>query len=305
MNLPMNVPANFHCLSCGAPNICSSNNAELYFKNIKQICVECKADIDWWEASVKSISKNFMYTQAFGILGAQGTIFKFALPPGKTTVLKFRDYGIPDNARILAINYTPNGPLIPLQWHSNQLVEGNSTWFGGNQTNEVHLWPAELSGERRETEINCLVHWIVTSTDDTVTGNLVDAFSAYAIEKFVDAITPANVAVEASINKVLNDYLGHFVGKRHVKEFLENNATYGSQLNVVLPVLSALNKCPGMPENVRGQLNRLRDLRNQLVHTGHLKMPVNKQEMAELLAAATLGVSYASFFGGFVSKNMP
>lgn len=136
----------------------------------------------------------------------------------------------------------------------------------------------------------------MASPDDPSATNLVEAFAAYARNCYKDAVIPANVAVETAFARVLNSYLSLFAGKKRVEDFLENNATYSSQLNVMLPVLAKLNDCPVMPENVRGSLNKLRRFRNDLAHDGHIEQHLSKDVMAELLAAATLGTAYIRFF---------
>lgn len=237
-----------------------------------------------------------MFTHAFGLVGAQHTVFKFNLQPNKTEALNFCTYGVPNGARILAVNYTPSGPLFPLQWHSNQLIENQPFWSGHGTSHEVELWPASPTGEQIETEVSCMVTWVVSAPDDPLMINLVEAFAAYVNKRYVDAVIPANVAVESRMVRVLDTYLRRFVGREHVEKFLTDAATYSSQLNVVLPVLASLNNCPIMPVVVRGNLNRLRGLRNDLAHHGRLDKPLEKDETAELLAAATFGAAYINFF---------
>ena len=239
-----------------------------------------------------------MYTQAFGFVGAQSTLFEFMLPPGKSTTIEFGDYGVPDEARILAINYTPQSRrLFPLQRHSNQLIENGLTWHDG-QRNVAHLWPAayEISPDENEAKVGCLVTWVDRHHDNPSMSNLIEAFAAYARERYEDIVIPANVAVEAAFGLVLNSYLSKFVDGKKVDEFLREKATFSPQLNVIMPVLAQLNGCPILPMEVLNILKGLRKLRNRLAHQGKLKAPLSKHDAAELLAAATFGVAYARFF---------
>jgi hypothetical protein len=49
-----------------------------------------------------------------------------------------------------------------------------------------------------------------------------------------------------------------------------NGATYGNQLNIILPEILFSLKLPTLNDLIRGKLNRLKDLRNLLAHDGHL-----------------------------------
>ena len=105
-------------------------------------------------------------------------------------------------------------------------------------------------------------------------------------------IVPANVAVESAMSRLLTSYLERFVSKKRVEEFLENAATYGHQLNVVLPVIASLTSLPLIPDHVRGALNKLRELRNDLAHSGAPKQQLDHATSAELLCGALFGFHY-------------
>jgi len=100
---------------------------------------------------VKNIKDNHMTTRAFEFVGAQNIVFKFKLSPEERKIIDFGDYGVPSEARILAVNYSTEGPLNPIQWHTNHLIETELTWGGRLQPHEVHLWPISPTGEKSET----------------------------------------------------------------------------------------------------------------------------------------------------------
>jgi hypothetical protein len=106
------------------------------------------------------------------------------------------------------------------------------------------------------------------------------------------SVVPANVAVESSLSITLNNYLPQHVGKERTKSFLKDAATYSHQLNVVLPILVGLLKLPSLPEQIRGLLNSLRGLRNDIAHLGATENPIGKEQCAELLCAALFGFQY-------------
>ena len=47
-----------------------------------------------------------------------------------------------------------------------------------------------------------------------------------------------------------------------------------------------------IPDDIRGQLNRLRDFRNQIAHHGTTDSPLQKEDTAEVLCAALFGFRY-------------
>lgn len=50
-----------------------------------------------------------------------------------------------------------------------------------------------------------------------------------------------------------------------------------------------------LPNDIRGQLNRLRDLRNGMAHRGRSGIAIDRNEAAACLCAADFGVNYAEY----------
>lgn len=179
-----------------------------------------------------------------------------------------------------------------------RIVEGIARHCG-NQPNR-HIIPPALTlypmpyreEEASETVILASVTWVPRSPGDEAWRNLIDAFHAYAGRRYEAAIVPANVAVESRLSQLLGTFLGRVAGKDRVEAFLETGATYSYQLNVVLPALLSFTKAPQLPAHIRGSLNRLRDLRNDLAHEGHLESPLERDDVARLLCAALFGFHY-------------
>jgi hypothetical protein len=81
---------------------------------------------------------------------------------------------------------------------------------------------------------------------------------------------------------------------------LLRDATYGHQLNVILPALLRSSTAPQLPIAIRGLLNRLRELRHQMAHEGRLEEDLDRYEAAELLCAALFGFRYVSLVRPFL-----
>lgn len=228
-------------------------------------CNICNKLGNWFEITKQQISENFMASGAFASIGAYTTGFSFEIQRSKPVTLTWSDYGIPKNARIFHINFTPQGGegvLIPTEW------QGNSWTPHRNWEDKITLSAQPMGVNPPENQlVDAGVAWIEKSDTDTEFMSLVTAFESFAEKKYKDAIVPANVAVESMVSKFFNDYLpGHGVKKKTAEEFLQNAATYSYQLNVLLPLICSLTGLPHLPNEIRAALDRLRNQRNSVGH---------------------------------------
>lgn len=254
-------------------------------------CHRCGKQHDWWQIAVRAIDENFMGNEALSFVGAKTTVFTLPLFPEKRTTYRFSENGIPLGAKILYVNYTPNGrggnALFPLEWHGNIPTRRFAA-------DEVVIQPVPISPDEpgEETTLAIMVTWVSHSAADDSWQSLFDAFEAFISERYPSLIVPANVAVEFSLLMLLTRCLDPIVGKKRADDFLSNAATYSHQLNVVLPLLTELRSLPRLPMHIVGSLNRLRSLRNDLAHTGTTDAPLERKDAAQLLTAALFGFHY-------------
>jgi AcrR family transcriptional regulator len=137
------------------------------------------------------------------------------------------------------------------------------------------------------------ITWAPYDDDDEGRRSLNRALLALADGRLDDAIVPANVAVEVTLNRVLSEHLGRVgIGRERLRDFMSNAATYSHQLNILLPVVLAGRGAPAMPEHIRGPLNRLRDLRNDIGHRGLSRTPLTREVVGECLAGAAFGFHF-------------
>jgi len=291
MEKPRYIAPWARCPGCGHPIQIEDKYVIDYFNSRPILCTNCQRSLDWWATVCREIEDNFMYNQAFAFIGARTLLFQLVLRGGQRTIYRFSDYGIPPDAKVLYVNYTSHTPdgrgYFPVEIHGNVPTR---RFF----MNEVALYPIPVgSGEPLpDSEVNVMVSWVPRTADDESWESLVDAFEAYGNARYPSMIVPANVAVESAMSRLLTSYLERFVSKKRTEDFLENAATYAHQLNVLLPVLGSLNGLPLIPDHVRGALNRLRDLRNDLAHAGALEQPLDHRGAAELLCGALFGFHY-------------
>jgi hypothetical protein len=231
------------------------------------------------------------------VIGAHQTVHEVTLQREEETVLDFSAAGIPSDAQILRVYYTAEGdreqpPLFPLQplmshpeppWIPRKLSIYSHTLGGGSAV--------------ETSKLSVLVAGLPANDADAAQLQLVAAFDAYTrgdykpfnYDRFV---IPANTAVEVALSRLMATWLHEFASTNDVRNFLNDAATYSHQLNVLLPVMVRSVSAPCLPDHIRGALNRLRKLRNQLAHDGTLSTQINKSEAAECLCAAFFGVEY-------------
>jgi hypothetical protein len=208
------------------------------------------------------------------------------MKPAEVTKLDLAECGIPANARILELGYTAQGNgLVPVELHGNVPLRHIIP-------HTVYLYGRPFGEPEPDTAVLVAVLWVPQSEGEESWNNLVLAFESFHCKAFDSVIIPANVAVEAKLNRVLFQTLSSCAAKDRVDRFLADAATYGHQLNVLLPFVSSLMELPALPDHIRGILNRLRRNRNELAHKGNLLSPTSEREAAEFLCASFFSLVY-------------
>lgn len=125
------------CVSCHAPLTVPETFAADYFQGIQSQCSDCKSAIDWWSILVQSLTLPFT---SYASLGAHSQIITLDLEPEKRVRVSFKDHGVPADALILDINYTPQGgTLFPVELLGSRPQRSVIP-------SEVTLWPVPLFG---------------------------------------------------------------------------------------------------------------------------------------------------------------
>jgi hypothetical protein len=277
--------------------------SEAYFANETWHCADCGHDLSLWSILVGTVSENFGMGWAYCAIGATQTAFQFQLAPRKTQPLVFAEFGVPESATILCINYTPYTPqgslgCFPIEIHSN-----TPSWRPPKT--DVTVYGHGNPDVTAPTTIHCLLTWIFPPDEDDGWRHLIDAFRAYCSDNRQGAIIPANIAAEAAISKAAFEGLraAKLAKADVIEQFLsDSGAGYSSQVRFILPLLAKVYGYAQMPQELAGKLLRLRTLRNQLAHSGRTKEPFNPDEVPELLAAATLGFHYGRALRGHIPK---
>lgn len=101
----------------------------------------------------------------------------------------------------------------------------------------------------------------------------------------------------------MQTFLFRYSSKKRIEDFLDSRATYSHQLNILLLLVASTFSFPKLPDNIRGNLNRLRDLRNDLAHKGASEVPIAKEDCANLLNTAVFGLGYLSILESHMKNS--
>jgi len=276
-----------------------------YYCGRHQVCRSCKEPIDWWDAISRTIKQKNWLSEILAPIGARLLVLQTFLKPNKELYINLNDYGIPSDAKILDINYSPQvdredqNCLFPIEIHGNT----------PKRTADIHhlrLYPRPIEESKLpgETRLIIAITWVPKTEDDEMWSYLFCAFEAFSRNHFRDCVLPANVAVESKLLRLLTKYLLQFCGKDRVDDFLENGATYSYQLNILLQVAAKNLGLPVLPDHIRGLLNRLRVLRNEVAHSGQPERVLTKEDCADIITAAYFGFHYLNLFDITLNDNL-
>lgn len=262
-------------------------------------CSNCSASQDWWSALLGAVKS--VMTVPLSVVGAHSTYLRVTLTPGRATMVDFGAAGVPEDAQILKVYYTPTShddsiPLFPMQVTTSQ---PEPPWIH----RQVKIYGHPLDGREAvdSSFLGVFIAWLPAGDADASRLQLVSAFDAYTRgdyqpPNFEPCIIPANTAVEIAVGETVTSWLRRYVSKNKVGDFLDV-ATYGHQLNVLLPMLWSTLGYKPLPNHICGHLNRLRKLRNQIAHSGHTDILIAKDEAADCLCAAFFAVEYLRALG--------
>jgi hypothetical protein len=277
-----------------------------YFKGESEPCPKCGRSFDWWKSVFRQIKENYFNTEVLHLIGAQTTFLEIVLERSDVTKVDLRDHGIPTNAKILSTDYTPQTEM----WYPTEIL-GNSNFKYRRErfvspVLELYPWPAPLAPPgpvKAEPRMVIRAVWVIPQGNDETWKNMFEALVYFVHDEHESVIVPANTAVECALGKLLGDWLTGIVSKERSKNFLTDAATYGHQLNVLLPALMTCLNGPVLSSDIRGLLNRLKGFRNEIVHDGRPSRQLSKDDCAEMLCAALFALNYVRVIKPFFQSR--
>lgn len=276
-----------HCPECNFVSEFKDTDLHAYFEGKPKYCDTCHSLFDWFKALTHS--SDFTYA-TYTAVRAVTTHFSIKLAPGESKEVDFtREMGGEDG-RILMVKYQARGEspdaVTAIELHDATPVRRNRP--------KVSLYGR---GGTKETAINIDLIWSPRSKDDPSWESLVDSYEALNAGEYADALMPANVAFEVRLGRFLNDLIRSktSIGKDRVERFLSDGATYGHQVDVLLPFVWSVLALPPLPNPVAAGLKKLRKHRNALAHRGEPDSAVAKTEAISMAVSAVLGCIYVDY----------
>jgi hypothetical protein len=275
------------CLKCGRALPPIIVGVARYMDDVSETCAACGADVDWFE-TIK-VARDFM-TVGFGAIGATLSIIEVPIAPNEIVSVNLEAY-VGRDKRLLSVTCLPleieSGSVSPIELHDAEPSRA--------PTPEVQIF-GRVHGKARKGSHSCqiAVVWVPHSPDDASWSSLVDAHECFHKKDYAGVIIPANVAVESRLARFFSELLQKriLIGKERSEAFLQDGATYGHQLDVLLPLVVSLAGWPRLRGRVAVALKQLKKFRNDIAHRGETRRKVDYALASELLTATVLGVVY-------------
>lgn len=278
------------CINCNDLIDSSYDQIDKYLRNEPNPCPKCGEEVDWWNACLRHLDEdNLMHMPgkgAFAIIGLQSELFRIHLQPYQSNTYKFSDHGVPIDSTILYVNYTTQrGNLVAQESH------GNVPKFRRPACNEVHIYPRLANGIKEAaepSEVVVLVTYIEHSSSGTPDFLMANALSSFVNGSFNDIAIPGSSVCDVLSDQVVKK---HFK-KAHFKNRRNPNNTYGNRLNTYIPLLSkklASNQCPQI---VLDSVQELKQLRNDMAHTGQTTKKYTIEEKREMMLSVIFFYRY-------------
>jgi hypothetical protein len=227
--------------------------------------------------------------------GGYQTCFRRNIEANKYHEIDLATIGIPADATVLQVGYTPQGGegggVFPIEVHGNvpqRRVVGNVLRVLGQPM---------MSSDGTVGTVCPVAIWVLWIHHEQGDGwpYLVGGFEAFIDRHYDRVIVPAQSVVEIALMPIIRELFERHASVRHVKEFMGERLTFGNVVNVLLPFICGQAEVPKLPETIRTSINKLRRLRNAVVHSGTGDNKITSQQAAECLCAAVFGLQYVRY----------
>lgn len=279
-----------HCAGCHAVvDVAPRQLLSDFIAGTPVHCPGCGASYDVWGRMVEQLEFGVFGTR-YAAVGANVVTAQVDLRRDQPLVLDFQKLGIPDAAEIEEIATTPSGSEEGWLHPVFQKDPGP----GQPASDNLVIYPVPVGAGAEENQLSILIVWTSqTAAANPAQEELLAGVRAAHRSDPLGAIISLNVAMELALGSAMNAWLEiHGIGRGRRKRFLGSEATYGSQLSVLLPVAAATAGLAPIPERPRAALARLRNLRNDVAHGGLQAATIGGSDIAECIAAAAVGVVY-------------
>lgn len=278
----------FPCPHCGIVYNLAAFFPQAYYSDVETQCSRCHTTFDFWKIALDSLTKRsaLLRTFAASFIGAQQAFFEIDLAPDQVREVTFAEYGVPEDARILYLNYTVEGGGVwPVELHGNEPIRRTTPAA-------IALYGRPLpksEGGQAQNKVNIFVTFVVHSPEEHALSNLAAAFDAFLREDYEAVVVPAAVAVEDTMVRLVNDYLS---ANGFPTKYRPNKLVIRE---IILPLACSLKALPSQRTHISALIKALWKHRDDMAHTGRLENSLDSDKAAELLCAAMFEVNYLRF----------
>jgi hypothetical protein len=271
--------------------------APAYFRQGYIECNECKTRADLWKVVLaRVLTKPSVPSFALEQLGATRTRFMHTIEADKYHEIPLETVGIPTDAMILQVGYTPQGgeggAVFPIELHGNvpqRRIVGNVLRLLGRPM---------VSGDGTvgsACPVSIWVLWVHQQPTESGWPYLLAAFDAFVHGHDDRVIVPAQSVVEITLMPVVRELFERHSTAKYVSALMGDRLTFGHVINIILPFMCAQAELPQLPAPIQSSLNKLKKLRNDLVHSGKRSTAIMPSEAGEALCAAVFGFEFVRY----------
>lgn len=293
------------CTNCGKGFVYSECDQALLDIIIRECtCQFCGISYKPLDAHLRHTATGkteFFSFLSFGMLGESTTRFNYKLKVGEVKEIKFAVIGIPDDAKVIRMYQTRRlndgeeaitGTRAAGKFAFPSMVQQKMS-LGEEMHSRVTVvgvpWqPPIATANQEEATISVELSWL-SAKNAEVYGSLFSALKAFYRGSYTEAIISANASVERALYRVCDSALKDGFGLNKRREFLESQCTYSGQLNFLCKIICKWKLSGSVPDELIGQLNRMRSLRNQAAHRGEFDKAIAEDEIYKLICVAIFG----------------
>lgn len=263
-------------------------------------CPACGAALDLWQQLREPVTPGrFMYVEH--LVGVRATVARCEVRDDRPLTVNLESFGIPDDAMLFEVR-THTQP-DPHEWGRLPLPPLPLPPFL-QAVEEVqpqavrHRLPMKLQFSTRATgseplggQLTLQIAWMSPFTDKPEWQRLAEAFYAWRSGDPSASIIWASSAVELRLHRFIFGALQDGgISRDRSNSFLVDRATFGSQWEVVLPLIVHLRQSIRLDDEIRARIGELRRFRNRVAH-GEVRT-LSHRQLTRLLVACTFALHY-------------
>ncbi|WP_429956148.1 hypothetical protein ACQW08_04830 [Gluconobacter japonicus] len=274
------------CPSCQGGVRFSRDCFPKFFGGEEILCNNCAKNTNLYHLFLNTLKNSHFFLNKIPIFiaGYEEAFFKFRIEENSIIQIRFEDYGIPTNSRIININYTSGGPsfIQPIEIHGNNVPLRR-------RGNVVNLYGVPIVNSEEEitetySDINVSVIYSPVDVDDIARDSLMRAFYWLLSDEFPEMILSSVVSLEISFKRLCKKF---HIDLNNVKD---KDILKKINQEIALPL-----NIPPLNEEIVHTIRRLWGSRDNIAHKGILIDGYSRESAQKQISSAFFGFKYCEF----------